>query len=170
MVRTSSSRAPSQRRAAPRSADEEIAHLRDLDIVGLRARWQSVTGRSAPKHIPKHLLFATLAYRIQAEALGDLDAATSQLLKHAAQVESKRDILPLTAKLSQRRHKLAAGTILMREWNGQQHRVTVLETGFVFNGKTLASLSTIASSITGTKWNGPRFFGLRTPTDKEARS
>lgn len=143
--------------------------MRDLDLIGLRARWQSVTGRVASKHIPKHLLFATLAYRIQAETLGDLDAATSQLLKYAAQVASKSDILPLTAKLSQRRHKLASGTVLSREWNGQQHRVTVLENGFVFNGETFASLSTIASSITGTKWNGPRFFGLRTPTGKEVR-
>jgi hypothetical protein len=158
MARSSSSRVPPRRRAVPLSVKEEITQLRDLDLEGLRARWQSVTGLQAAKHIPKHVLFGTLAYRMQADASGDLDAATSQLLKLAAKVYSKSEILPLTAKLSQRRYKLATGTVLMREWNGQQHRVTVLENGFVFNGETFASLSTIASAITGTKRNGPRFF------------
>lgn len=106
---------------------------------------------------------------MQADAFGDLGAATSQLLRQAAKVESKSEILPLTNKLRQRKHKPAAGTVLMREWNGQQHRVTVLDDGFVFNSETYASLSTIASAITGTKWNGPRFFGLRALPDKEAR-
>lgn len=149
--------------------EEEIAHLRDLDLLGLRARWQSVTGRVASKHIPKHILFGTLAYRLQAEVLGDLDTATAQLLNRAAHVESKREILPLTAQLSQRRHTLAGATVLMREWNGQQHRVTVSEAGFVFNGKTFASLSKIAFQITGTKWNGPRFFGLRSAINKDVQ-
>lgn len=169
MGRTSSSRVSPPRSAAPRSIENEIAHLRDLDLAGLRARWKSVTGRVAANHIPKHILFGMLAYRLQADAWGDLDAATVQLLNRAAQVESKRDILPLTAKLNQRKHKLTAGTVLKREWNGQHHRVTVLEDSFVYEGKTFASLSTIASQITGTKWNGPRFFGLRAAIDKEAR-
>lgn len=143
--------------------------MRDLDLAGLRARWQSVTGRVASKNVPKHVLFAALAYRIQAEAVGDLDAATAQLLRQAAQVQSKSDIMPLTAKLTQRKHKLATGTVLLREWNGQQHRVTVLDSGFAFNGEIFASLSTIASAITGTKWNGPRFFGLRTAPDRVGR-
>ena len=127
-----------------------------------------MTGRVASKDIPRHILFGTLAYRLQADVLGDLEAATAKLLDQAAHVGSKGDILPLTTNLHQRWHKLAAGTVLMREWNGQQHRVTVLEAGFVFNGATFASLSTIASQITGTKWNGPRFFGLRSAA-KETR-
>lgn len=169
MAQASSSR-QSPRRSAMPSVEDEIAHLRGLDLTQLRSRWQSVTGRVASKDIPRHILFGTLAYRLQADAWGDVDAATAKLLDQAAQVKSERDILPLTTKLHQRRRRLAAGTILMREWNGRQHRVTVLEAGFVFNGETFASLSTIASQITGTKWNGPRFFGLRTATGKEARS
>lgn len=169
MARSSILRKPLQRSIARPSIEDEIAQLRDLDLLGLRARWQSVTGRVASKNIPKHILFGTLAYRLQAHALGDLDAATAKLLDQAAHVGSKRDILPLTTKLNQRKHKLAVGTVLMREWNGQQHRVTVLETGFVFNGEEFASLSTIAAAITGTKWNGPRFFGLRSATGSEAR-
>ena len=169
MARTSSSQVSRQRNAVAQSIEDEIAHLRDLDLTGLRARWKSVTRRIAATHVPRHILIGTLAYRLQADAWGDLDAATVQLLNRAAHVESKREILPLTAKLSLRKHKLTAGTVLMREWNGQHHRVTVSEGGFVFDGKTFASLSTIAFSITGTKWNGPRFFGLRAPSDIKAR-
>ena len=98
MARAASLRAPSQRKTAPYSIEEEIAHLRDLDLSGLRARWQSVTGRVPSKSVPKHILFGMLAYRLQAEAWGDLDAATVQLLDRAARVESNRDILPLQRK------------------------------------------------------------------------
>ena len=77
--------------------EEEIAHLRSLDLIGLQCRWQSVMGRPAPEHLPKHLLFGILAYRIQADALGDLDAGTVQLLKRAATVPSLNEVLPLVA-------------------------------------------------------------------------
>ena len=70
--------------------ETEIAHLRDLDLKGLRARWQSVTGREAPPHLPRHLLFAMIAYRIQAEVMGDLDAETVRLLKKIGSARSER--------------------------------------------------------------------------------
>jgi hypothetical protein len=70
------------------SLEDEIAHLRSLDLIGLQARWQSVLGRPAAQHLRKHLLFGMLAYRVQADALGDIDAATVQLLKRAAAVTS----------------------------------------------------------------------------------
>ena len=69
-----------------RTLDEEIAQLRGLALNGLRARWQSMTGRQAPPHLPRHLLFAMIAYRLQADALGDLDAATLRLLKRVGSV------------------------------------------------------------------------------------
>lgn len=161
MVCASQMPKPRRKRAAVLTVEEEIAHLRDLDLVGLRARWQSMMGRTAAKHISRHLLFGMLAYRLQADAFGDLDASAAQLLKQAAEVESATDILPLTQKMDQRRQEFAPGTVLTRHWNGQPHRVMVLEKGFAFGGKTYDSLSKIAFAITGTNWNGPRFFGLR---------
>lgn len=64
------------------SVEDEIVHLRGLDLKGLRARWQSVSQRPAPDHLPRHLLFAIIAYRIQADRFGDLDHMTRQLLGH----------------------------------------------------------------------------------------
>lgn len=150
--------------------EDEIAHLRGLDLIGLQSRWQSVVGRPAPEHLPKHLLFGILAYHIQADARGDLDAATIQLLKRAATVESLEEVLPLVAAQDQRKQAMVLGTVLTREWNGQLHRVMVVEGGFAFEGKTFDSLSRIAFAITGTNWNGPRFFGLRAGNGKGVRT
>ncbi len=166
MGNPSASRRPARRKL---SVDDEIAHLRSLDQTGLQARWQSMMGCPAPAHLPKHLLFGILAYRFQADALGDIDAATVQLLKRAAAAGSLDEIEPLVATLDQRKQDLSAGTVLMREWNGQQHRVMVIDGGFAFEGKTFDSLSKIAFAITGTNWNGPRFFGLRAAIGGEVR-
>lgn len=135
--------------------------MRDLDLPGLRARWRSITGRDAPPHLSRQLLFAMLAYRIQAEAFRDLDAETLRLLKKLGTSDSDSDVGLLTDAFNQRRHRLLLGTILTREWNGQVHRVMVVKDGFAWNGRTYDSLSAIAHAITGTKWNGPRFFALR---------
>jgi hypothetical protein len=149
---------------------DEIAHLRNLDLIGLQRRWQSVMGRPAPEHLPKYLLFGILAYRLQADALGDLDAGTVQLLKRGATVQSLDEVLPLVAARDQRKQAMVLGTVLTREWNGQHHRVMVVEGGFAFEGKTFDSLSKIAFAITGTNWNGPRFFGLRAGNGKGLRT
>jgi hypothetical protein len=160
--------ASSARKPARVSLDEEIAHLRGLDFKGLRSRWQSVTGREAPPHLPRHLLFAIIAYRIQTEVLGDLDAETLRLLKKIGTARSGANVVPLTDAFDQRRQELLPGTILAREWNGQIHRVMVVNEGFAWEGKRYDSLSKIAFAITGTKWNGPRFFGLRDKRTAEA--
>ena len=155
------SRRQSRRTIDAASLEIEIPRLRDLDLRGLRLRWQGVTGRSAPAHLPKHLLFAMLAYRIQADAFGDLDGGMVQMLKAAVGSGGAATITKLTDKIDQRNQELAPGAILTREWNGRDHRVMVLADGFAFDGKPYDSLSKIAFAITGTKWNGPRFFGLR---------
>jgi hypothetical protein len=139
----------------------EVAHLRGLDVHGLRARWRSVFKRQPPTHLPRHLLFAMLAYRIQADILGDLDAATVRLLKQLGSGGTAVETVQLTSEFDRRRSDLRPGTILIREWNGQPQRVMVIDEGFTWNGKTYRSLSGIAHAITGTKWNGHRFFGLR---------
>jgi len=145
----------------------EIARLADLDLKALRLRWQAVTGRSVPVHLPKHLLFAMLAYRIQADAFGDLDAGMVQILKATVGSAGSAMITKLTDKLDRRNQELPPGAILNREWNGRDHRVMVLADGSAFEGRTYDSLSKVAFAITGTKWNGPRFFGLRAVPQSE---
>lgn len=152
------------------SLDDEIAHLRDLDLKGLRTRWKGIFRGPPPDHLPRHLLVGILAYRMQAQAHGDLDAATIRLLKQIGSGGANVDAVGLTAEHEQRRASLKPGTIFMREWNGQLHRVMVVDAGFAWNGKTYDSLSKIAFAITGTKWNGPRFFGLRDKPTAEVQS
>ena len=149
------------------SLEDEIARPRGLDIKALRARWRTVFGGNAPPHLPRHLLFAIIAYRLQAEVFGDLDAETLKLLKKIDLAPSRTEAVPLTEALEQRRRILSPGTILMRDWNGQTHRVMVVGQGFAWEGTTYDSLSKIAQAITGSKWNGPRFFGLRAKQSTE---
>src|SRR6266496_6341500 len=88
---TAQSRRPDamrKRRDTKISIEDEIAHLRGLDLKGLRARWQSVLQRPAPDHLPRHLLFAIIAYRIQADRFGDLDHETRQLLDRTGAKET----------------------------------------------------------------------------------
>jgi hypothetical protein len=136
----------------------EIARLRDLDVVALRNRWHTVFGRQAPPHLPRHLLFRVLAYRLQADQLGDLDSESRRLLDSS---ESPEKAGQRAVDLRRRTAELRPGTVLGREWKGHMHRVAVLADGFAWNGKTYPSLSNVAFAITGTRWNGPRFFGLR---------
>ena len=155
------------------SVEDEIAHLRGLDLKGLRARWQSVLQRPAPDHLPRHLLFAIIAYRIQADRFGDLDHETRQLLDRT---DAKETVTAMSARLvsfDQKRTELIPGTVMVREWDRQSQRVMVMSDGFAWNGQTYDSLSKVAFAITGTNWNGPRFFGLREKADRlisEARS
>jgi hypothetical protein len=145
-----------------RTIEGEIAHLRDLDLKRLRARWQNEFGRLAPEHLTRHLLFWIIAYRLQADRLGDLDAETLKVLKQAAGQEDPASAVSKNlAQLDQRRFAPPPGTVLVREWERTSHRVMVMPDGYAWNGKTFDSLSQVALAITGTKWNGPRFFGLR---------
>jgi hypothetical protein len=148
------------------SVEDEIAHLRGLDLRGLRARWLSVFQKPAPAHLTRHLLFAVLAYRFQVERFGDLDHATRQVLDRTVANETGLATSARLASFDQKRTELTPGTILVREWDRRSQRVMVLADGFAWNGKTYDSLSKVAFAITGTKWNGPRFFGLRDKGDR----
>jgi len=152
------------------SLDDEIAHLRDLDLHSLRARWKSMLRQQPPSHLPRHLLFAVLAYRLQADELGDLDPVTARLLRQIATSGDPLEVSRRTDEFGRRRAELKPGTILLRAWNAQAYRVMVVENGFAWNGKTYDSLSKVAFAITGTNWNGPRFFGLRDKISPEAKS
>ena len=156
------------------SVEDEIMYLRGLDLKGLRARWRSVLQRPAPSHLPRHLLFAVIAYRIQADRFGDLDHETRQLLDRAGAKESGAAMSARLMSFDQKRTELTPGTVLVREWDRRSQRVMVMSDGFAWNGQTYDSLSKVAFAITGTNWNGPRFFGLRDKEDRlaigEARS
>ena len=148
-----------------KSLDAEIARLRDLGVSELRSCWHTVLGRQPPPHLPRHLLFRVLAYRLQADQLGDLDAETIRLLDRSGSPETAGQ-----RAVCRRSAELRPGTILAREWNGQMQRVAVLADGFAWNGKTFPSLSGVALAITGTRWNGPKFFGLRDKSSKDTSS
>jgi hypothetical protein len=150
----------------PKTLEIEIARLRNLDLGDLRARWHTVFRQRPSSHLPRHLLFRVLAYRLQADRCGDLDAKEKRLLDGAVTPE---DAGQRAVDNSQPTADVRPGTMLGREWNGRMHRVAVLSDGFAWDGKTYPSLSKIAHAITGTRWNGPRFFGLRERTrDKPA--
>ena len=138
----------------------EIAHLRRLDLAGLQARWKTATARRAPPHLSKALLIRMLAYRMQADVLGDLDSGTLRFIERIGSglhLRSGKALPPPDADV------VRPGAVLVREWEGASQHVTALaDNRFGWNGRTFRSLSEVARAITGTRWNGPRFFGLRT--------
>jgi len=150
------------------SVEDEIAHLRGLDLKGLRSRWQSVFQGPAPDHLTRHLLFSVIAYRLQADRFGDLAHEMRQVLNRTNAKEAGPVTSARLANLDQKRTELSPGTVLVREWDRQSQRVMVMADGFAWNGQTYDSLSKVAFAITGTKWNGPRFFGLRDKQDRLA--
>ena len=150
------------------SVADEIVHLRGLDLKGLRARWRSVLQRPAPGHLPRHLLFAIIAYRIQVDRFGDLDHETTQVLDRRDSKDTGTAMSARLVSFDQKRTELTPGTVLVREWDRRSHRVMLMSDGFTWDGQTFDSLSKVAFAITGTKWNGPRFFGLRDKEDRAA--
>src|SRR6184192_3594037 len=132
------------------SVEDEIVYLRGLDLKGLRARWQSVLQRPAPGHLPRHLLFAIIAYRIQADRFGDLDHEMRQLLDRAGAEESGAATSARLVSFDQKQTELTPGTVLVREWDRRSQRVMVMPDGFAWNGQTYDSLPKVAFAITGT--------------------
>jgi hypothetical protein len=136
--------------------EAEIDRLRSLPKAELRLRYKALFKAEPPKAFGPDLLRRSIAYRIQEQAYGGLDAATRRLLNNliAQQAKSKdgRIVMP---------RRIKPGAVLVRDWKGKSHRVIVLEDGFAYEGKPYASLSEIARLITGARWNGPKFFGLR---------
>jgi len=135
---------------------EEIALLESLDTNQLRARWKNLYGIAAPLRFSRDLLRRAIAYRMQEDQLGGLKPTTRRLLERVAQnARARRPIRVAPAT------KLMPGTVLLREWSGTQHRVTVLEGGVMFRGIRHRSLSEVARLITGSHWSGPAFFGIK---------
>ena len=129
--------------------EHEIAALDALDRPALLQRWRSAFGREAPPRLSRTLMEKAIAYDIQVRAFGGLSARTIRILKTAAKPDTGS------------RRSPGCGARLVREWNGTLHEVEVLDDGYCWRGQRHRSLSAIALAITGTKWSGPRFFGIR---------
>ena len=142
--------------AANPEVEIELERLPKMSIVTLRSRYRELFRTDAPKAFGPDLLRRSIAHRIQERPYGrlsrDHQRLLDQLVRAAQAKPNGRLELP---------RRIKPGSELVRTWNRRTHRVVVMEKGFAWDGQTYSSLSEIAFEITGTKWNGPRFFGLR---------
>jgi hypothetical protein len=136
--------------------DAELERLPTMPIAELRGRYRELFRTEPPKAFGPDLLRRSIAHRIQERAYGGLSREhqrlLDQLVKAAQAKPNGRLELP---------RRIKPGSELVRTWNRRTYRVMVMHKGFAWEGKTFSSLSEIAFEITGTRWNGPRFFGLR---------
>src|SRR3977135_3541060 len=157
-----------QQTAPPHATDpaveDELDRLPVMPIAQLRVRYREVFRTEPPKAFGPDLLRRSIAHRIQEKAYGGLSRSAQRLLdqmmKAYAAKPNGKIVLPVRIK---------PGSVLVREWKGRSHRVMVLAEGFAYDGSTFGNLSEIAGLITGTRWNGPRFFGLRSHTEESRK-
>ena len=133
----------------------EITGLQGLDMPALRQRWATLFGDDPSTNFGRGLLIRAIAYRLQEKASPGLKPATQRLLDRIADNRSKDEPLDIP------KSRASAGTVLIREWGGVSHRVTVLDSDVVYQGRRYKSLSEVARAITGSRWSGPLFFGLK---------
>lgn len=143
--------------------EAELERLPTARIADLRTRYRELFRIEPPKAFGPDLLRRSIAYRIQENAYGgpskDTRRQLDRLIKEYWAKPNGKITLPRRVK---------TGSVIVREWQGVTHRVMVLEDGFAWQGKTWSSLSEIAREITGIRWNGPRFFGLRGAMEESA--
>lgn len=147
------------------AVEAELDRLATMPIAGLRVRYRELFRSDSPKSFGPDLLRRSVAHRIQEKAYGGLSRPIQrlldQLIKEYAAKPGGRIVLP---------RRIKPGSVLVRQWKGKSYRVTVLADGFAYDGKTFGNLSEIAVLITGTRWNGPRFFGLRSKAQESDES
>lgn len=162
-----------RKRPSRKEVEREIASLDTLDTKSLQEKWAALYGRDPPSRIRAGLLRLGIAYRLQEKAFGGLKPQTVRLLrKLAAELRAARapaagetavvTEMPIRPSVVQTL-TLSPGTRLMREWNGTTEVVDVVADGLIWRGTTYRTLSAVAVAITGTKWSGPKFFGLAPP-------
>lgn len=162
-----------KKRPSREEVEREIAALDTVDTKALQEKWASLYDRDPPSRIRAGLLRLGIAYRLQEKAFGGLKPQTVRLLrKLAIELRAARTSAPgeteaateLPVRLSVVQSlTLTPGTRLMREWNGTTEVVDVFADGLVWRGATYRTLSAVAVAITGTKWSGPKFFGMTPP-------
>ena len=143
----------------PRTLADEITELPKLSRAQLRTKWRSVLKKEPPTHLRKQLLVPLLAYNMQEQAYGGLRPEVKRRPRDLA------DSFESNPKQAGAKHqiplRMKQGTRLIRQWQGETHHVTVCDQAFEYDGKKYSSLSEIARLITGTRWSGPLFFGIK---------
>lgn len=134
----------------------ELSSIVGLSRGDLIERWMATHSRSPPKGISRRLLEYSVSYAVQAKAFGGLKPMVRRKLERAASLGKayQRSQKPITKKM------MSPGARLIRDWHGRTYTVDVVEGGFRYGGRDYNSLSQVAREITGTRWSGPRFFGL----------
>jgi Protein of unknown function (DUF2924) len=141
-----------------------IAPLFDLKVNELKDRWRSIYGTEPPPRSSRKLLVSAIAYRMQERVFGGLKPSVRRLLERVSEDAGGHRISrtrPVT--------RASAGTVLIRDWQGKSHHVTVLDRGVLYRKKNYRSLTQVARVITGCRWSGPLFFGLRGRTREGSR-
>ncbi|MFG1242358.1 DUF2924 domain-containing protein [Xanthobacter sp. V7C-4] len=141
--------------AAGTPLDEALAVVAAASLDQLRPRFRTLFRVPAPDYLSRDMVARLIAHRLQEQRLGKLDRSLAEQVDRLGRGQEPR-------------RRLKAGTVLVREHDGAMHEVVVVPNGFLWNGTTFASLSTIAKQITGTSWNGPRFFGLRPKAKRQS--
>ncbi len=141
----------------------QLAELDHADKPTLVAIWTRLNGKPPSFRASRELLILALAWEIQARKYGGLKPTVRRRMDRLAKAYLRGGSIDLDPPLRYR-----PGTVLLREWRGTRHAVTILEEGYSYNGKTYGSLSQVAREITGSRWNGPAFFGFRKGSGREA--
>jgi len=141
----------------------DLADLPSLSHAELKHQWAGAFGTAPPMGLSRRLMIYALAYDLQAQQMGQLKPSVRRDLREFAAPETSQSSITISAKIT-------PGTRLMREWRGTVHVVDVTEEGLMWNGRVYNSLSAIARTITGTRWSGQRFFGLRKRSDAVGKS
>ena len=140
----------------------ETAHLLTLEKEALRRKWAALFGPEPSPNFGRMFMLRSIAYRLQEKTLGGLKPSVRRILDRVC------DGPPDVAIERIAKARPGAGTVLVREWRGVRHRVTVLDDDVVYRGQRYKSLSEVARLITGTRWSGPLFFGLRRRAEEVA--
>ena len=148
----------------PEQLAQQIAHLLSLDVPTLREKWTTLFGANPSPRLGRVLMIRAIVYRLQERAFGGLKSSAQRMLDRVCDGPGK------VAHERAPKRRANAGTVLIREWRGIRHRVTVLDSeDVVYHGRRYKSLSEVARAITGTHWSGPLFFGLRNRTKEVGR-
>lgn len=144
-----------RRHAEVNALATDLVALTQLDAATLRVEWRRLYGVQPPNKLSRDLLELGVAWKLQEQVLGGLSVTTSLRLAELAQALSSKAYPTRSRKVS-----LKPGARIIRSWGGETFEVVVIENGFLWRDTTWNSLSAIAREITGTRWSGPRFFGL----------